>query len=204
MAVGALGRREARPPAAHLGAPRRQRPHLDLRASSTTTSAGSPPGMHARGIAKGDKVLIHSDNCTGDGPGLVRLRDARRGRRHHQHPQRRSRGEVLRRQGRVRRRDHAAAVRRARRRSRSGPEVDRGHRRQQRRRRHRPSSSTTVGIAFDDLYGDAATLPERAPEPMLPGGHPVHVGHDLAAQGRRAHARERAVGRTGRARRTSP
>ena len=36
---------------------------LDLRRAARPTCAGSPPGCAARGIAKGDKVLIHAENC---------------------------------------------------------------------------------------------------------------------------------------------
>ena len=90
-------------------------------------------GLAARGIAKGDKVLIHSENCPEMVLVVARLRDARRGRGHHQHQVGRRRGHLLRRAHRRRRRDHPAAVRGDGRRRRAGAEVDRGHRRQQRR-----------------------------------------------------------------------
>ena len=109
---------------------------MDLLRVLAATCAGSPPACTTGASQVGDKVLIHSRQLPRDGAGVVRLRHRRRGRRHHQHPQRR-RAEIdyFADHDRLRRRHHPAAVRASSLPSRARAAVDRGDRRQQRRRR---------------------------------------------------------------------
>ena len=91
--------------------------------------------------------------------------------------------------------DHPAPVRRARRRGGAGAEVDRGHRRTiQRRPRHRASSWPTGTSRSSRCSVPPRPLPDRPAEPMLPVGNRLHVGDDLAPEGRGAHPRQRPVG----------
>ena len=116
-------------------------PALDLRRAARPTYAGSPPGCAARGIAKGDKVLIHSENC----PEMVLswLACATLGAVAVTTNTKSVGAEVtyFAEHTGARRRDHPAAVRGDGRRRRAGAEVDRGHRRQQRRAGGPPTQS---------------------------------------------------------------
>ena len=115
-------------------------------------------GLAARGIAKGDKVLIHSENspemvlsflaCATLGAVAVTTNTKSVG----------AEIEYFAEHTRVRRRDHAAAVRGDGRGRRARAEVDRGHRRQQRRagRRRRAAHG------FDGVRRARAATPPTA------------------------------------------
>ncbi len=57
-----------------------------------------------------------------------------------------------------------------------------------------PSTIGAPRIAFDDLAGDGAALPARPAEPMLPVGIMFTSGHDVPAEGRGPHPRQRDLG----------
>ena len=124
----------------------------------------------ARGVAKGDKVLIHSENCPGDGAVLVRLRPRRRRRAVTTNT--RSVGAELeyfaqhtRCVAAITQPQFATLV------TENAPglkwvavtEDDSGA--------PAADGEAVEGLVpFADLFGDAATLPERPAEPMLPAG----------------------------------
>ena len=168
---------------------------------SWTEVRGSRPGSSAKGVAEGDKVLIHSENC----PEMVlswyacATLGAVGG--HHQHEERRA--------PRSSTSPSTAGAASPPSPSRSSPTLvaeaaprpalDRRHRRQQRRRPRPTTSSATGSSRFAALAGDADRCPARPAEPMLPVGIMFTSGTTVAPEGRRAHARQRALGEPRRA-----
>ena len=192
LAARPLGGAQARPNLPGLGTARRRGAALDVRrVPSGGRRSRRGPGRSRRG--EGQQGPDPRRQLSGDGARVVRVRAPRRRRRHDEHPQRRIGDRVLRRAHGCGRRDHAAALCASRRRPCQGAALRRGHRRQLGRGGERRGGRPRPR---------AVRCPARGREPAARargGSHGarrdhVHFGHDVAPEGRRPHARQRALG----------
>ena len=159
-------------------------------------ASASPPGSaprHRQGRQGADPLR----ELPRDGARVVRLRAARRGRGDHQHQERRRRGRrtspsTPRCVAAITQPQYAAMVAA----SGAGAEVDRGHRRQQRRarRRRRARDDGAERIAFADAVRRRRGAARARRRADAAGRDHVHVGHDVAPEGGRAHPRQRDLG----------
>ena len=189
--------------AARLGRRATARAGLDLRASCCADVRRLAAGLAERGIAKGDKVLIHSENC----PemvlawlacatlGAVAVTTNTKSVGAEVDVLRRAHGACV---AAITQPQYAAMVAAAA----PDAEVDRGHRRQQRRARDGRRTLRTASTRSTTLVGDAAEFTAARPSRCSRSGSCSRRAPQ-PPEGRRAHARQRDLGQPHRARATS-